>query len=74
MPLPSLFGLRFGLCPSLCNDQYQGSKSVVYFIIFTTTPVVAFKMQILEFPSWPSGERTQLGSMRMQVQSLASLG
>ena len=30
------------------------------------------KGTLKEFPSWLSGLRTQLGSMRMQVQSLAS--
>ena len=37
------------------------------------TPLLTQKLQILEFPMWLSGLRTQVVSMRMWVRSLASL-
>ena len=44
------------------------------YVSFIPDQQQASKMMAKEFPLWLRGLRTQLGSMRMQVPSLASLG
>ena len=65
--------------PLLCPKVSQGSRTLLCFFFFPIDAIFnmdsppSLKFPLQEFPQWLSRLRTQLVSMRMQVQSLAPL-